>query len=95
MRISKEEVEFIKYLSKKYFNSDEVYLFGSRVDNTKKGGDIDIYIETVHKSNITRKKLDFLTEYNLKFGIQKVDLVVNNFTNNKEIYKIAKKGIKL
>jgi len=94
MRLSKEECDFIKFLAKKYFNSENVYLFGSRIDDNKKGGDIDIYIQTYEK-DILRKKLDFLTEFQLKFGIQKIDLVVDNLTNDKEIYKIAKKGIKL
>ena len=94
MRLSKEEADFIKYLAKKYFNSTDVYLFGSRTDDNKKGGDIDIYIETNLK-NTLKAKLKFLTEFEMKFGIQKIDIVVNNHTQNLPIFEIAKKGIKL
>ncbi|WP_457560070.1 nucleotidyltransferase domain-containing protein [Caminibacter sp.] len=94
MRLKSEEIEFIRFLAKKHFNSENVYIFGSRIDDNKRGGDIDIYIETNLK-NTLKAKLKFLTEYEMKFGLQKIDLVVNNHTQNLPIFEIAKKGIKL
>ena len=57
MRLKKENIEVIKILAKKYFGENaKVYLFGSRIDDNKKGGDIDLYIETDVKDNIIEKK---------------------------------------
>ena len=41
MRLSKRYIEVIKKYFKEFFENGEIYLFGSRVDDSKKGGDID------------------------------------------------------
>ena len=47
MRLSIEESKMIRDSAVKYFGKNsKIYLFGSRTDDKKKGGDIDIYIET-------------------------------------------------
>ncbi|MHB1545668.1 MAG: nucleotidyltransferase family protein [bacterium] len=46
MRLSAEEAKIIKNLAVKYFGANSnIYLFGSRADDKKRGGDIDLYIE--------------------------------------------------
>ena len=72
MRITKEQHDFIKI----YFSgiNSESYLFGSRTDDKKKGGDIDILVLSACK--IEKNKIrNFKTEFYKKFGWQKVDLV--------------------
>ena len=44
MRLLNEEREAIREAVTMYDSDAEVYLFGSRVDDTKKGGDIDILV---------------------------------------------------
>ena len=96
MRLSKEKVKTIKRLASKIFISDDVYLFGSRVDDSLKGGDIDIYLKTSKKDAILKSKIIFLREFEKEFGEQKVDLLVDNGLTQKEIFNIAQeKGIKL
>ncbi len=91
MRIKKEYVNIIKQLSKKYFGKDsQIYLFGSRSDDTKKGGDIDFYIETNVNDKLFERKIKMLVELQKLLGEQKIDLVINNFRLDKTIYQVAR-----
>ena len=56
MRLSTEEINIIKNKVKIIFGESLIYLFGSRVDDTKKGGDIDLYIVSKIKDNLFKKK---------------------------------------
>jgi predicted nucleotidyltransferase len=57
MRIKREDIFQIKKIAKEYFGDGvKIYLFGSRTSNDKRGGDIDLYIETGLKKNIIQKK---------------------------------------
>ncbi|MCF6269723.1 MAG: nucleotidyltransferase domain-containing protein [Melioribacteraceae bacterium] len=91
MRIKEEYIDVIKQLSEKYFGKDsKTYLFGSRSDDTKKGGDIDLYIETSISEKIFERKVKMLVELQKLIGEQKIDLVINNFSYNKIIYQVAR-----
>ena len=52
----------------------QVFLFGSRIDITKKGGDIDLYIKT-EVGNDFSHKIKFLVALEQQIGEQKVDVV--------------------
>jgi predicted nucleotidyltransferase len=91
IRLEKKQQHTIKRLSKEFFNSSKVMIFGSRADETQRGGDIDIYIQTDKKEDILKLKIAFLREFEKLFGEQKVDLLVDNGTKSKEIFEIAKK----
>ncbi len=97
MRLTTHQQTTIKKLTTDIFGTDaHLMLFGSRVDDTKKGGDIDLYIETQNSDATLDKKIKLLTALNLALGEQKIDLIVNNFTKKKAIYTIAKQtGIEL
>lgn len=46
MRLTPKEIETIKTAAVEVFGTDAIIrLFGSRVDDSKRGGDIDLYIE--------------------------------------------------
>lgn len=86
MRLSKEKIDCLKETIKSLIPDAKVYLFGSRIDDSKKGGDIDILITASQMIDFKVKgriKRDF---YN-KFGEQKIDLVCsikgdyNSFTD--------------
>ncbi len=77
MRLKPEIKKFITETAKSLFPNSEMYLFGSRLNNHSRGGDIDILILSEEK--IDRKLLrKFRIEFYKKFGWQKIDLV--NFT---------------
>ena len=61
------------------FGNVDIYLFGSRVDDTKKGGDIDLAIDTaMSKKEFKANKIKFLVSM-LKMGLDlKIDLVKYN-----------------
>jgi len=96
MRLSLFEIETIVNLKNKYFGeAAKIYLFGSRTDDSKKGGDIDLYIEKDHKSDSDYdKKIQFIRELKEIIGDQKIDLVLLHDTT-RLIEAEARKGIEL
>lgn len=95
MRLSIKYQETIKKYFNDIFNEGDVYLFGSRVDDAKKGGDIDLYLVVNEHTNLFVKKLKFLAKLKRELGDQKIDIVFNE-DENRLIEKEAKQwGIKL
>ena len=91
MRLKKEYIEIIKKITKEYFGENaEVFLFGSRVDDSKRGGDIDLYIETQMKENLIESKIKMLGKLHKEIGEQKIDIVINSFEKDKYIFQVAK-----
>ena len=76
MRLTDFEKNTIIELAKKYFgNNTRVYLFGSRVYDNEKGGDIDLFLET-DKERDRAAEMEFLTKYHRLVNERKVDLIV-------------------
>ena len=68
MRLNTKEIVHIKNTFIKYFDkNDHLWLFGSRVDDNKQGGDIDFYIET-NQEDVTTA-LNNKKTLSLSFGI--------------------------
>jgi len=68
----------------------KVWLFGSRVDDQKKGGDIDLYIET-EKPCALEDKLRLTSRLQRAIGFRKIDVLVSGMgSKNKSIYDTAK-----
>ena len=78
MRISDQQKKAILESVAAELGSDaRVFLFGSRVDDTKRGGDIDLFVEIPFKiDNIVRKKLRILSQIQRRIGEQKIDLII-------------------
>jgi predicted nucleotidyltransferase len=77
MRISQEMINFFKNEVSCIDSNAKVYLFGSRTDDNKKGGDIDILILSDNKIDFD-KIMKLRIKFYEKFGEQKLDIV--NFT---------------
>jgi predicted nucleotidyltransferase len=87
MRLNEFQIEAINTLAKKHFGEGTtVYLFGSRTDENKKGGDIDLFITNQDKNRLhLEAKVQFLAELKTKIGDRKIDVVFDNdFTRQKE-----------
>ena len=91
MRLTEREKESIKSVVHSIFGDAKVYLFGSRLDDTKKGGDIDLFVITDTPS--LEKKLEALAK--LKRVLHKpVDLVLHK-DFNRSIEQEALQGCEL
>ena len=88
MRITAIEQEVIKRAAQECFDASAVVrLFGSRVDDSKKGGDIDLFVQTsivdaaeisiVDAAEISKAHTRFLAKLYAELGEQKIDVVID------------------
>jgi len=76
MRLTEFEINAIKQSAHEVFGSNaQVFLFGSRLDDNKKGGDIDLYI-SAQTGNDLQHKIKFLVALEQKIGEQKIDVIM-------------------
>jgi predicted nucleotidyltransferase len=93
MRITENEKKVIINAAKSIDPDAQVWLFGSRTDDSKRGGDIDI--------GILSEKVDVMEEIDIrqqicdKIGEQKIDLVVSKDGQQAFFKHIVTKGIML
>lgn len=77
MRLSEKERSVIKFaVSKNFGATARVLLFGSRTDDSRRGGDIDLLVETgLAGADALRAKIRTITDIQLALGDQKIDLI--------------------
>lgn len=74
MRLSDNDRAIIKEVVTRFIPEGEIYLFGSRVDDAKRGGDIDLLI--MSGSPVSLRLLRAIRiELKDRLGDQKIDLV--------------------
>ena len=96
MRLSTFEITAIKQNAKNIFgDAAKVYLFGSRVDDSKKGGDIDLYVISENQDNLYEKKIKFLSALDMSLGEQKIDVVIAKDKKRPIEQEAIAKGIEL
>jgi len=85
MRLNNDLATFIKSGFLKITEESNIYLFGSRTDDSAKGGDIDILC--LSQTTIPRRLIrEFKIEFYKNFGWRKIDIV--NFTyDDNNIFK--------
>ena len=88
MRLTNKEIDTIKNSVLALDADARVYLFGSRIDDAKRGGDIDLLIE----SNILTKQDLRKIRWQIfgVFGEQKMDLVLDTGIENQTIINMIK-----
>lgn len=80
MRLSKTATEVIKETAARQFGPGvEVWLFGSRVRDTARGGDIDLLVvpEVPPKSH-ARAAAEFAAALQLQIGDQRIDVLIDD-----------------
>ena len=105
MRLSTDQILAIRQAATVAFGQGtSVWLFGSRVDDAKKGGDIDLLVrpQSLIASGAAdgaqgfMQKIKMLTLLEQHLGERKVDLVVEQPQDTRPIVEVAHKtGIKL
>ena len=75
MRITNEQSKFIVDSVHHYIDDKaKIWLFGSRCDDLKKGGDIDIYIESETIDSPLLKRINLKIALEKLFEEQKIDI---------------------
>jgi len=98
MRLTQKEQQAIKEIFLDIFAGGDICLFGSRVDDAKRGGDIDLYImpqERLPISTLLDKKIDFLVKLKEKIGDQKIDILISRDQNRPIEQEALKNGVRL
>lgn len=90
MRLSAEEVELIVEVFSSWLANEqwELYLFGSRVNDLARGGDIDLLLlinDEQAAKDIQTKKHYLLVDLKNAIGDQKIDLTIKN-KNDQELF---------
>jgi predicted nucleotidyltransferase len=93
MRLSHEEVHAIKKTIASFDPGAVIYLFGSRVDDGKRGGDIDLLI--VSQKIAFRNLIDIKLALYDFLGEQKIDIILARETKKPFIKIAMQKGIVL
>jgi predicted nucleotidyltransferase len=97
MRLKPFEIETIKSCLKESFGENaKIYLFGSRTDDAKRGGDIDLYVvaEPLPADWSERRSALWICLQE-RLGEQKIDILISR-NPDEPIERIARKeGIQL
>lgn len=76
MRLNQQQREAIVSTFLEVFGKGEILLFGSRVDDSRYGGDIDLYVTPDKRENLAEARITFLARLKRRIGEQKIDLVI-------------------
>lgn len=68
MRLSEKTVKVLQNAFLATFQEGELYLFGSRVSDERRGGDIDLYIIPQQKHQLGEKRIAFLAQVKREIG---------------------------
>lgn len=79
MRLTPVQIDIFKRITSEVFGAQaRLFLFGSRTDDLRRGGDIDLYVAglTLTEEEALDAKLRFLVKTKRQLGEQRIDLIV-------------------
>lgn len=79
MRLKPDQIEAIRQETEHFFGpGSEVWLFGSRVDDARRGGDVDLYVRpSLHAPDLlAAARFAFLASLKRRLGDRRIDLVL-------------------
>jgi len=83
MRLSNEHINIIKNTLSQSMNDFTVFLFGSRVDDSKRGGDIDLFVKTSQNISL-QDELLILAKLEHHGIMRKIDLILDTPNKSKD-----------
>jgi uncharacterized protein len=97
MRLNPDQIEIIRNAAQAAFGPGvEIFLFGSRLDDNKRGGDIDLLIHPESTDQPLIRKIRFLGLLERQLGERKIDVVVAHPDDIRPIVQIARStGVRL
>jgi len=93
MRLNKNEIQAIKESVFQFDPDAKIHVFGSRTDDTQRGGDIDLLILSDTITNKEKRKI--LIKLQDKIGQQKIDIIVVQSPETQFEKLVYKKSIPL
>jgi predicted nucleotidyltransferase len=99
MRLTKVQADAIRTAPADVFGDDaEVWLFGSRADDQRRGGDIDLLVRPGRNAldQPFHRRVRFLARLERSLGERKIDVVVEAPLDDRPIVRVARAtGVRL
>lgn len=99
MRLTQDQISAIHSAVVEVFGDGaQVWLFGSRVDDNKRGGDIDLLIrpEPAVTDRLMHRKIRLLGRLEQALGERKIDVVIEQPADTRPIVRVAREtGVRL
>ena len=97
MRLSEQQIRVIKSAVRRHFGAQaDVRLFGSRVDDHARGGDIDLYVDSRldNADAAVAAEVALWSELQRRLGEQRIDILVDYPTKRHRapIYRVAREN---
>lgn len=95
MRLQSKEIQAIIQVAKEIYGEGvKVYLFGSRLNDEKRGGDIDLLVRTEGEKKDVLARIRMIARLKQYLGDQKID-VIGDHEDSPVVYEALKKGMRL
>lgn len=91
MRLTRQQTEAIRQAAHQAFGvGTDVWLFGSRVDDNKRGGDIDLLLRPQQPDQAMTRKLKLLRLLEQQLGERKIDILIETPDDPRPIVRVAR-----
>lgn len=95
MRLQRQEIQTILQVARQIYGEKvKVYLFGSRLDDTKRGGDIDLLVRNEGTPKGVLARIRMIAQLKFLLGDQKID-VIGDHEESLVVQEALQKGILL
>jgi len=99
MRLTRDQIAAIRRAAGEVFGEgSQVWLFGSRVDGRRRGGDIDLLVRPAQAARAPdlKRKVRFLGKLERSLGERRVDLLIETAGDRRPIVRLAREtGVRL
>ena len=97
MRLTPQQIDIIRHAAEEAFGpGTQIVLFGSRVDNNRRGGDIALLVQPANPDQALARKIRFLGILERRLGERKIDVIIESPRDTRPIVQIARAtGVRL